>query len=70
MFDWITSLMHGGGALVVALLMFAENLFPPIPSELVMPLAGFTAARGETSLVAVIVAGSIGSLAGRRSTTG
>ena len=64
MFDWITSMMEGGGAVVVALLMFAENLFPPIPSELIMPLAGFTAARGETSLILAIAAGSVGSLAG------
>ena len=51
MFDWIVSFMDGAGPFGVALLMFLENVFPPIPSELVMPLAGFSAARGETSLV-------------------
>jgi len=45
MFDWITSLIDGMGAFGVALLMFLENVFPPIPSELIMPLAGFNAAR-------------------------
>lgn len=49
----------------VALLMFLENLFPPIPSELIMPLAGFTAGRGELSFVWVVVAGSLGSLLGQ-----
>jgi membrane protein DedA with SNARE-associated domain len=64
MFDWITEFVETSGYLGVALLMFAENAFPPIPSELIMPLAGFTAARGELSLALVIVAGVVGSVAG------
>ena len=52
------------GTLGIALLMFAENVFPPIPSELIMPLAGFSAARGDRNLLVVIIAGSIGSLLG------
>lgn len=64
MFDWITGLMDSVGLLGVAFLMFAENVFPPIPSEVVMPLAGFTALRGGTSLVLTIVAGTVGSIAG------
>src|SRR3546814_17002093 len=44
--------------------MFAENVFPPSPSELIMPLAGFTAARGELDIALVIVSGTAGSLAG------
>ncbi|MEX2628847.1 MAG: DedA family protein [Tistlia sp.] len=64
MFDWLTGIVQGGGYLGIALLMFAENLFPPIPSELIMPLAGFNAARGQSELVWVILAGSLGSLAG------
>ncbi|MDO6585688.1 DedA family protein [Salipiger sp. 1_MG-2023] len=64
MFDWITTLIESMGALGVALLMFLENVFPPIPSELIMPLAGFNAARGTMSLPLVIAAGSAGSLAG------
>jgi hypothetical protein len=43
------------GSLGIALLMFAENVFPPIPSELIMPLAGFSAAQGQRNLVIVIV---------------
>ena len=64
MFDWITSVLDRAGALGVGFLMLLENVFPPIPSELVMPLAGFVAARGELGLVAVILAGSAGSLLG------
>ena len=64
MFDWITGLVEQTGYLGIALLMLAENVFPPIPSELIMPMAGFTAARGELNMVGVVVAGTAGSLAG------
>ncbi len=64
MFEWITSVIEGLGYLGVATLMFLENVFPPIPSELVIPLAGFVAAEGHLRLGLVIVTGSIGSLAG------
>ncbi|KAA2234954.1 DedA family protein [Salinarimonas soli] len=64
MFEWITGLVESSGYIGIALLMLLENVFPPIPSELIMPLAGFTAARGQLGLVGVIVAGGIGSLAG------
>jgi membrane protein DedA with SNARE-associated domain len=63
MFDWMTAFQKMG-TLGIALLMFVENVFPPIPSELIMPLAGFSAARGERNLVIVIIAGSVGSLLG------
>ncbi|WP_443024769.1 DedA family protein [Sphingomonas sp. MA1305] len=62
--DWITALVVRAGYAGVAALMLAENVFPPIPSELIMPLAGFQAASGRLSLVLVIAAGSLGSLAG------
>jgi membrane protein DedA with SNARE-associated domain len=64
MFDWITSFINSMGPLGIALMMFLENVFPPIPSELIMPLAGFNAARGDMSLWLVILAGTVGSLAG------
>ncbi|MCZ0960014.1 DedA family protein [Paracoccus benzoatiresistens] len=64
MFDWITGFLEGGGALAIAALMLLENVFPPIPSELIMPLAGFNAARGGTPLWLAILAGGLGSLAG------
>jgi membrane protein DedA with SNARE-associated domain len=48
----------------IALLMVAENLFPPLPSELIMPFAGFLAARGELNPALVVLVGSAGSLLG------
>ncbi len=64
MTDWIFRLIEGGGYLGVALLMLLETMFPPIPSEVVMPLAGVVAARGHLSLPLVILAGTIGSMVG------
>ena len=64
MFGWITDFVTQSGYLGIALLMFAENIFPPIPSELIMPLAGFSAAEGDLSLIGVLIAGTIGSLLG------
>lgn len=64
MFEWITKTIATLGYPGVALLTLLENVFPPIPSELVIPLAGFIAARGELSLLGVIATGSAGSLAG------
>ena len=46
----------------IALLMFLDNVFPPIPSEIIMPSAGYAASQGELVLVGVIIAGCIGSL--------
>jgi len=64
MFDAILSLISATGAFGVGIVMFAENLFPPIPSELIMPLAGYLSATGELRLLAVLVAGTIGAVAG------
>lgn len=64
MFDWVTGIVEQTGYLGIALLMLAENIFPPIPSEVIMPLAGFTAAQGDLNIVLVVIAGSIGSLSG------
>ena len=60
--DWVLSIMEKLGYLGIAFLMFLDNVFPPIPSEIIMPSAGYTAAKGELSLIGVIIAGSIGSL--------
>lgn len=63
--DWIVDLITRGGYFAVALLMLAENVFPPIPSEVVMPVSGIVAATGSMFLVGVIVAGTAGALAGQ-----
>lgn len=64
MFDWITGIIGRLGYVGVAALTFLENVFPPIPSELVIPLAGYVAADGRLNLPAVIAVASAGSLAG------
>ena len=64
MFDFITGLIDRMGVIGVALMMFLENVFPPIPSELIMPMAGYLAAEGNMSLVGVLVAGTLGSIIG------
>ena len=64
MFEWLVTLIDDAGLVGVFLLMVLENLFPPIPSEVIMPLAGFTAARGQMSILGVILAGTLGSIAG------
>jgi membrane protein DedA with SNARE-associated domain len=64
MFDWIVQLIGRGGYAGIALMMFLENIFPPIPSWLVMPLAGFEASSGRFSPVLVVISGTIGSTAG------
>jgi membrane protein DedA with SNARE-associated domain len=48
----------------ITLIMFIENLFPPIPSELVMPFAGFVVGQGKANFMAVWAAGTLGSVAG------
>lgn len=52
------------GYLGLALLLIAENLFPPIPSEVVLPLAGFLVGRGDLNLWGAIFAATFGSVAG------
>ena len=62
--EWVIETMSSLGYVGIGLLMFLENLFPPIPSELIMPLAGFTAAQGKMQLVPAIAAGVIGTVLG------
>jgi membrane protein DedA with SNARE-associated domain len=61
---FVESMMKTFGPLGIALLMFLENVFPPIPSELIMPLAGYLATRGDMNIIIVIAAGTVGSLLG------
>ena len=52
----------GYGAIFAA--MFLENLFPPIPSELIMPLGGFLVQQGELQFIPVVLAGLVGTVVG------
>jgi membrane protein DedA with SNARE-associated domain len=62
--QWIESILEQFGAFGVGTLMLLENVFPPIPSELVMPWAGYSVSQGQFSFIAVVIAGSIGSFVG------
>ncbi|GBF04456.1 hypothetical protein DAERI_020053 [Deinococcus aerius] len=64
MTGWITALVDALGYPGIVLVMFLENIFPPLPSELIMPLAGFSASRGTLRLPGVILAGTLGSVLG------
>ena len=65
MFNWITTVISSFGYAGVAALTFLENLFPPIPSELIIPLAGFVAAKGSLRLDVVIGDGTWRAMRGR-----
>ena len=64
MASWVMRMIHSAGSPGIALLMFIENVFPPIPSELIMPLAGYMVTQGQLSMIAIIAAGTIGSVLG------
>ncbi|WP_344589558.1 DedA family protein [Actinomadura vinacea] len=61
---WATDLMEKLGALGAGLAIALENIFPPLPSEVILPLAGFTAAQGKMNLVAALVCTTLGSVIG------
>jgi membrane protein DedA with SNARE-associated domain len=62
--DWVIDVIDALGYVGVALLVALENLFPPIPSEVVLPFAGVVSRRGNATLPGMIVAATIGSVAG------
>lgn len=62
--SWLTGLIEQSGYLGVAFLMFLETVFPPIPSEVIMSLAGFQATQGRMTLAGVIAAGTAGAMFG------
>lgn len=62
--DWAVETMNSLGAFGVFLLIFAENLFPPIPSEVILPLAGVAAAGPDNSYWVMLLASVAGSVVG------
>jgi membrane protein DedA with SNARE-associated domain len=62
--SWVQDVIEQMGYLGVALLVILENLFPPIPSEIVLPFAGFVAQRGDASVWGMLFAATIGSVVG------
>ena len=61
---WITDVIDSVGEVGVGLLIALENVFPPLPSELILPFAGFASERGDLNIVLAWVAATIGALAG------
>lgn len=64
MTEWMVWLMERLGAPGAGLAIALENLFPPLPSEVVLPLAGFTSSRGDMGLIDVLVFTTLGSVLG------
>lgn len=64
MSEWVRQLIEQSGYLGVGFLMFAETVFPPIPSEVIMSLAGLEAAKGSMTLWGVILSGTAGAMLG------
>ena len=64
MSDWVIELIRQSGYLGVAFLMFLETVFPPIPSEVIMSIAGVEAGQGKLNLYGVIAAGTAGAMLG------
>src|SRR3546814_12280327 len=62
--EWVVRTIEDSGYLGVGFLMFAETVFPPIPSEIIMSLAGLQAAPGELAFSGVIGAGTPGAMLG------
>ncbi|TXS54973.1 DedA family protein [Streptomyces sp. t39] len=61
---WVTGLMDALGAPGAGIAIALENLFPPIPSEVILPMAGFAASQGQMSLVAALLWTTAGSVVG------
>ena len=64
MTEWVTDIVDRLGYVGVAFLVALESLFPPIPSELILPLAGFVAGQGDANFLGMVLAAT-DRLAGR-----
>lgn len=62
--NWILNLISSSGYPGLGFVMFLENVFPPIPSEIILPLAGSLTTKGDFSLAGITLVGMIGSVAG------
>ncbi|RHW34963.1 DedA family protein [Lysinibacillus yapensis] len=61
---WITSVMEDFGYIGVFLLIMLENLFPPIPSEVILTFGGFMTTHTDLTVTGVVIASTLGSVAG------
>ncbi len=61
---WVLDVIDALGEVGVGVLTLIETVFPPVPSELVLPLAGYLVHRGRLDLAGVLIASTAGALAG------
>ena len=64
MTDWIIQTISQWGYAGIFAVMLAESIFPPIPSELIIPFAGFAAANGDLNFFGVLIAATVGAVVG------
>ena len=64
MTDWIIQTISDWGYIGIFMVMLAESIFPPIPSELIIPFAGFAAANGDLNFFGVLAAATVGAVVG------
>jgi len=62
--EWAQEVLIAHGVAMLVLLILLENVFPPIPSEVILPLAGFLVYQGEMTFVEAMVAATVGSVSG------
>ncbi|MBT2648417.1 DedA family protein [Bacillus sp. ISL-34] len=62
--NWITEFMNDFGYLGIFLLIALENIFPPIPSEVILTFGGFMTTTANMTIIGVVIAATIGSVAG------
>ncbi|EJY96763.1 DedA family protein [Staphylococcus arlettae] len=62
--QWITQFMEQFGYFGIALLIFLENIFPPIPSEIILTFGGFMTTKSSLGFIGVTVASTLGSIIG------
>lgn len=62
--DWVTDLMQSLGYPGIVLVIILENLFPPIPSEVILPFAGFLTTNGTFTITGVVAAATLGGILG------
>src|SRR5687767_12975622 len=64
MSDWVVRMIEQSGYLGIAFLIFLETIFPPVPSGVIMPIAGVAAAKGKLGFIPVVASGTAGAMLG------
>ena len=62
--NWITEFMSNYGYIGIFLLIALENMFPPIPSEVILTFGGFMTTYSDLTIMGVVIASTLGSVAG------